>query len=86
MTLDTIVFIPEEKPKHRRKQGFFVCENHQTPRIDPATGKPLQYGNGCHKHNNCFTCPFEKCRYDPPRYYENKRVKPSNKPIGGTNG
>jgi len=46
----------------RRDKGW--C---QLPPVDPITGLRLLHGNGCHVHDNCFTCPAKyrnNCHYD----------------------
>jgi len=44
-------------------------QGHHLPPVDPATGLRLTHKNGCHKHPNCFTCPFEPddCKYEEDR-------------------
>jgi hypothetical protein len=46
---------------------------HNDPRIDPITGLKLLYGNGCHEHANCFTCPLTECNFSVEKYYVKRR-------------
>lgn len=34
------------------------------PPVDPATGLLLRYGNGCSRHDNCFTCTETDCVFN----------------------
>jgi len=38
-------------------------ERDYLPPIDPVTGLRLRHGNGCHEHDNCFTCAPELANY-----------------------
>jgi hypothetical protein len=33
----------------------------------------FSYGNGCHQHDNCFTCPFPDCSFDCHSKYRKKK-------------
>ena len=43
-------------------------------------------GMGCHRHNNCFTCPFEDCHFQVSKKNKSARFmnsQPHNMDIGG---
>lgn len=42
-------------------------------KYDPITKNYFTVSNGCRKHNNCLTCPFEDCIVDTGRSSNLKR-------------
>ena len=75
MSLDSIIYVTERPIKNVEVK----IQYHNKARIDPATGKRLIGGNGCHYWDNCFDCPFppERCFFDAAngRSFNLKKMK-----------
>ena len=54
-----------------------MTREERLPNIDKVTGLRLLHGNGCHKHHDCFTCPFPDCtlNYAHEWYIKNRDRK-----------
>lgn len=50
----------------------------RTMRSDGFPEKKTWTDKGCKYHPSCFTCPFEKCRYDEPVLQGQTRLRASH--------
>ena len=56
--------------ERKKYPGGLRCASSRYARTDPITGLKMLHGNGCHRHNDCFTCPEDDCTWN--NYSEHK--------------
>jgi len=63
-----VEYIPEF-PSATTPHKPACSERHFNKSMIPDGGISLLYGNGCSRHQDCFTCPLVDCKYDYSREY-----------------